>query len=305
MRALCIGVVCAGTLFTSSYAMAGAHYMTETKRIVDLSSVTPEPGSAALVVARTTSMGRLVTFDTYLDREMIGATRGKGYFIKTDVAPGTHFVISKAENWETVKIAFEPGRVYYILEVVRVGMWKARLSKQLLTPEQLKDTLDDGCKLLVYDGSGPRLEDKDYATAVRDYEREVKEGEHDEHAGYRGVPAPPQAASSGQGEQSPAPLTQTAPLPQAAPTAQSAEAPAATGAAATPGAPIAPRATAERVMPQPGMTYQQVEQALGRPDWHASYRQFTRWEYKGFAVLFESDRVARIMPQGEDARPRQ
>jgi hypothetical protein len=311
MRALCVSVAIAGALLAPAHVAAGPHHMTETQRSVDVGLVTPDPGKAALVVARTTSWGGRITFDTYLEREMIGATRGKGYFIKTDITPGAHYVISKAENWETVKIAFEPGRVYYILEVVRMGMLKARLSKQLLTPADLKQTIDDGCKLLVYDGTGPYLEDKDYEGAVADYEREVKEGAHNEHASYRGVPAADyQAAVSAAPPSKPtAPAPAVAIPPAEAPT-RAVPTPADPDAATSeprkiegaPGSPPSAPASMETPAPavdeallQPGMTFQQVEEKVGRPAWRAGSGKFARWAYGQFSVLFENGLVVRIV----------
>ena len=317
MRALCVSVAIAGALLAPAHVAAGPHYMTETQRSVDVGLVTPEPGKAALVVARTTSWGGRITFDTYLEREMIGATRGKGYFIKTDITPGAHYVISKAENWETVKIAFEPGRVYYILEVVRMGMLRARLSKQLLTPADLKQTIDDGCKLLVYDGTGPSLDGEDYEGAVADYEREVKEGAHNEHASYRGVPAadaqaavsaaatagaalPPPAAPA---ESAAPPSKPTAPAPAVAvpPAAAATSSPEKTEGVPTgspAGAPAsieAPASGADEALLQPGMTFQQVEEKVGRPAWRAASGKYARWAYGRFSVLFENGRVVRIV----------
>ena len=122
---------------------------------------------------------------------MIGVTQWKSYFIKTDVNPGVSYVISKAENMEPVKINFEPGRIYYIQQIPRMGAWRARISIVLMTPEDLLSMMDDGCKLLTFDPKNPGddLSDEDYKKAVTDYEREIKEGYHKEYEGYRGVPA--------------------------------------------------------------------------------------------------------------------
>ena len=148
-------------------------------------------GKAALVVARTTGFGGGVEFDTYLDKKMIGVTKGKGYFVKNDVAPGVRYVISRAESMEPIKIKFEPNRVYYLLQIPRTGVWRARISVAPVTPEELLTSWDDGVKLMVYDTKNPGedLPDADYKQAVADYEREVKEGIHKDDAKYRGVPA--------------------------------------------------------------------------------------------------------------------
>jgi hypothetical protein len=115
---------------------------------------------------------------------------GNTYFIKRDIPPGTHYVISQGESVEPVRMNFEPDRVYYIQEIPRPGVWRARLSVTLTTPEQLMHGFGD-CRLLVHSSTDPgeNLSEKDYQQAVTDYEREVKEGRHKDYEGYRGVAA--------------------------------------------------------------------------------------------------------------------
>jgi hypothetical protein len=154
----------------------------------DINSVKPEAGKAALVVGRTQRRGG-ATFDTYLEKKMIGSIEGKECFIKTDIAPGTYYVIATTGDADTVKITFEPDRVYYIHQMLIPGGWKGHVSNRLVTPEKLLEEFDEPLKLLVYDGTGADLSDTDYRQAVDDYERDVKKGSHNEHAGYRGAPA--------------------------------------------------------------------------------------------------------------------
>ena len=45
---------------------------------------------------------------------------------------------------------------------------------------------------------------------------------------------------------------------------------------------------------QPGMTFQQVEETIGRPAWRAASGKFARWAYGHFSVYFEDGRVVRI-----------
>jgi len=158
---------------------------------VDLRAIKPESGKAALVVARTTIFGGAIEFDTYLDKKMIGVTQRKGFFIKSDIPPGTRYVISKAENMEPIKIIFEQGQVYYLQQIPRMGVWKARVSVAPLTADELLTTMDDGCKLLEYNINDPGddLSDNDYNEAIKDYERELKEGKHKDHITYKGIEA--------------------------------------------------------------------------------------------------------------------
>ena len=170
---------------------APGHMLFKEDQSINVFNIKPETGKAALVVARTTSYGGAIEFETYIDKKMIGVTKWSSYFVKTDVTPGAHYVITTAENVEPAKINFQPMRVYYIQEIPRMGVWKARVSVALVTPQELSTSFDNGCKLVVYDINNPGddLSDKDYLDAVRDYEREVKEGHHKEDAGYKGVPA--------------------------------------------------------------------------------------------------------------------
>jgi hypothetical protein len=184
-------------LLVSACHGAPGHMLFKDDPALNVFNIKPEKGKAALVVARTFSQNillygaRALVFDNYLDKKMIGVSNSKSYFVKTDVAPGVHYVITKAENVEPVKINFEPQRVYYIMEFPRPGNWRPRVSVVLVTPEELSTSLDSGCRLMVYDTNNPGddLSDKDYQEAVRDYVREVKEGHHQEDVGYRGVPA--------------------------------------------------------------------------------------------------------------------
>lgn len=182
--------IIAAMLFTSGCATtAPRHMVFKDDPAPKIGAIRPESGKAALVVARTTSFGGAIEFDTYLDRKMIGVTQWKSYFVKTDISPGAHYVISKAENAEPALIAFEPDRVYFLHQIPRMGVWRARISVALVTPDELVKTFDDGVRLVVYnpEDEGEDLSDEDFNQAVKDYEREVNEGLHKEDALYKGV----------------------------------------------------------------------------------------------------------------------
>lgn len=190
MKQFIWGIIIVTTMLLTSACTPPRHMLVKDNAI-DIRSIKPESGKSALVVARTTSFGGAIEFDTYLDKKMIGVTQRKGYFAKTDVLPGTHYVISKAENMEPIKILFEADRLYYLQQIPRMGMWRARVSVAPVTPEELLTTLDDGCKYMEYNQNDPGddLSDEDYNEAVKDYERELKEGYHKDKTGYKGVEA--------------------------------------------------------------------------------------------------------------------
>jgi hypothetical protein len=157
---------------------------------INVFNIKPEKGKAALVVARTTNYAGPTDFETYLDKKMIGVTKWSSYFVKTDVAPGVHYVITTATNMEPVKINFEPNRGYYIHDRPWQEILFTFARVALVTPKDLSTAFDNDCRLVVYDTNNPGddMSDKDYQEAVNDYEREVKEGRHKDNIGYKGVP---------------------------------------------------------------------------------------------------------------------
>ncbi len=170
-------------------ACSGPSYMIDKEVKVDIRTIRPDPGKSGLLVARTTSFGGLIEFDTFLDRKMIGVTKGRGYFIKKDVEPGLHYLVARAETHEAGKIIFEPDTMYYIHQSPRMGWWRARITLTPVTTEYLINEMDESCHLLEYDSKNPGedLTEQDYKETVIDYDREVTEGMHKEFTDYKGV----------------------------------------------------------------------------------------------------------------------
>ena len=170
-------------------ACSGPSYMIQKDDKQDIRAIKPVPGKAGLVVARTTTLGFAIEFDTFLDRKMIGVTKGRGYFVKRDVEPGLHYFISRAETHEAGKILFEPDTMYYIHQKPRMGVWRARITLTPLTPEAMVQEMDDSCRLLEYDEKNPGadLTEQDFKETIADYERELTEGMHKDFAEYKGV----------------------------------------------------------------------------------------------------------------------
>ncbi len=74
----------------------------------DIKTVKPNDGKAALVIARTTSFGEAINFNTYIEQNMIGVTKGKSCIVKNDIEPGVKYLIARTESLEEAKINFEP-----------------------------------------------------------------------------------------------------------------------------------------------------------------------------------------------------
>jgi hypothetical protein len=187
----CAMIIAAMAILLACAASPPKYMVFKDDPTLDIHNIKPANGKAALVVARTTRLGRDYEVETYLDTKLIGVTLGKSFFVKTDIAPGVHYVISKSENEDAIKINFEPNRIYYLQHVMRLGGWRPRVSNAPIIPKQLSKSFDSDCKLVVYNTSRPAedMSDKDFNEAVNDYERELKEGRHQDHVSYKGVPA--------------------------------------------------------------------------------------------------------------------
>lgn len=97
----------------------------------------PEAGKAIVYVVRPSSLGTLVRFNVFLnDQEAnseMGYTRGSQY-IYFSVAPGSHKVFSKAENWAEQLVDVKAGDVVFIQQEAQMGVIMARNSLMRLDP---------------------------------------------------------------------------------------------------------------------------------------------------------------------------
>ncbi|MBN1821352.1 MAG: DUF2846 domain-containing protein [Prolixibacteraceae bacterium] len=80
---------------------------------------------ALLYIVRPAFVGTAINFNVSIDGEFIGKTKGKN-FIYTMLEPGKHTILSQAENKEELEMVFEAGKIYYIEQVPKMGIIKAR-----------------------------------------------------------------------------------------------------------------------------------------------------------------------------------
>ena len=156
----------------------------------NIATVQPQPGKAALVVARTTSFGGAINFFTHIGKKGIGVTRGKSCIAKTDIEPGLQYLIARSESLETGKINFEPDKVYYVQQSPRMGWVVARISMTPLSQAKMLEEIGpDGCEYYVIDEKDPinDLSDHEIQEAITNYEREIAEGHHKEFTEYKGT----------------------------------------------------------------------------------------------------------------------
>jgi hypothetical protein len=152
---------------------AGTHMITKEGR----PAISAKSDKAVLVIIRTTSFGWGYMVDNYLDGKMIGQTQGKMFFV-TDVTPGVHYVISHADNTDTVRLKFEHGKIYLLQQGIYPG-WNATTRYSPMTTEEFAQQVKEAT-YVVYDTQHPGkdMSDKDFKEAREDFEKEVKNGEH-------------------------------------------------------------------------------------------------------------------------------
>jgi len=83
------------------------------------------PGKAKIYVFRHESIGFAIPMTVALDGRVAGQTLAQTYLM-WEVKPGPHRITSHAEDISSVKLNAKPGKVYYIWQEVKIGLWKAR-----------------------------------------------------------------------------------------------------------------------------------------------------------------------------------
>jgi hypothetical protein len=151
----------------------------------DSPAFAPKPDKALLVIIRTATFNGDEIFNNYLDGRMIGQTRGRTAFL-TDVAPGRHYVTSRAENVDTIRLNFEAGRIYFLLQGIYPG-WTATSRFTSLTIEEFKKEASEA-EFFSYDAvhPGKDLSIKEFTEAKNSAAREGKDESRKELLEYRG-----------------------------------------------------------------------------------------------------------------------
>lgn len=84
-----------------------------------------KPHKANIYVYRHESFGFAFPMTVALNGRVAGQTLGQTY-VRWEVDPGPHEIISYAEDISAVKLNTEPGKTYYVWQEVKIGLWKAR-----------------------------------------------------------------------------------------------------------------------------------------------------------------------------------
>jgi hypothetical protein len=83
------------------------------------------PDRAGIYIYRNESMGAAIRMDVTIDGVTLGQTAARTY-LYTEVSPGFHTVVSKAENDDTIGVEVKPGTLTYVWQEVKMGALYAR-----------------------------------------------------------------------------------------------------------------------------------------------------------------------------------
>lgn len=90
-----------------------------------------KPGVAGVYVYRNESFGKAVKLPLEIDGKTIGQTGYKTYFY-TEVAPGPHKITTRAENTTELTLNAIAGKLYFIWQEVKMGVWAPKANLQLV-----------------------------------------------------------------------------------------------------------------------------------------------------------------------------
>lgn len=88
-------------------------------------------GKAVVYVYRNEMIGAAVKMPVLVDGHAIADTVSKS-FLRLELAPGSHDLVSKAEKDCTLTLATEAGKVYYVWQEVKMGFLYARCKLQVM-----------------------------------------------------------------------------------------------------------------------------------------------------------------------------
>lgn len=101
---------------------------------------------ANVYIYRNETFGGAVKMPVVVDGKLAGDTVAKSY-LKLEMAPGAHTIISKTENDAELKLDAIAGQNYFVWQEVKMGVWSARSNLSLVDAEKGKAGIAE-CKLI-------------------------------------------------------------------------------------------------------------------------------------------------------------
>jgi hypothetical protein len=163
-----LGLIAALLLIAGCFA---ANYMVAREKQPGFST---KRDKAVLVIVRDTFYGGSI-FNHYVDSKFIGNSFARSFFI-TQVSPGTHYIITTAENTSVIKMDLRAGRIYALRQGVTHGFRNYRSTG--FSPLTQKE-LNEAIKVCTYYELDPKATPPDldaafYKGTVDQYNAELK-----------------------------------------------------------------------------------------------------------------------------------
>jgi hypothetical protein len=89
------------------------------------------PGKAGVYVYRNETFGAAVKLNVALNGQTLGSTASKTYYYK-EVPPGKQTVTSYGENTDTLSFEAVAGKLYYVWQEVKMGLFTPRTQLHLV-----------------------------------------------------------------------------------------------------------------------------------------------------------------------------
>jgi hypothetical protein len=105
--------------------------MGDTTQDASLKKFESKSDKAVLYVYRNETFGAAIKMTVLLDGKLLGDTAAKTY-LYSEIAPGNHQLISKTENDSILNFNADAGKIYYVWQEVKMGLFSARSNLQLV-----------------------------------------------------------------------------------------------------------------------------------------------------------------------------
>jgi hypothetical protein len=112
--------------------------MGDSQKDAELKTFPAPPDKAAIYVYRNENFGAAIKMPVILDGKVMGDTSAKTY-LYAEVTPGAHQLVSKTENDSTISFDAVAGKIYYVWQEVKMGLWSARSKLQLVDEKTGQD----------------------------------------------------------------------------------------------------------------------------------------------------------------------
>ncbi|MBM4271050.1 MAG: DUF2846 domain-containing protein [Deltaproteobacteria bacterium] len=108
-----------------------------------------DPDRSLIYLFRNEYFGAAIPMQVSIDGQVAGRTVAYSFF-KWDVPPGEHVIKSFAENESSLSLVTKPGKVYFVRQEVKMGVWLPRSQLYEVNEQQGMAAINE-CKLVTSD----------------------------------------------------------------------------------------------------------------------------------------------------------